>query len=431
MIKRKIYSRVLELLKEFRIVYISGPRQAGKSTLAKEIAAAVDMKYFTLDNQSLLEVANSDPHGLLASLGKKIILDEFQYVPALIPAIKMVSDDLQPDEKGVFLLTGSSDIFKSARTREALPGHMASLELYPFSVSEVSNVAINFIDYLLAEKLVPMNGQLIDRQQMADILIRGGYPEASTKSTRNRSAWFKSYVLGRLYKDFAALTATRGDYIERIDSLSRLLAGMSGNLIKYANIANSVGFDDKTVKKYMQALELMFIIKTIKPYVKNRAKRSVLGLPKIHFVDTGLACHLLGIKKAETLVMSNYYGSLLENFVLMEIVKQSGWAEEETRLYHFRDKKKNEVDIVMERDDGKIIGIEIKASASVKQQDFKGLYEFELYGGNKFARGVLIYTGAQLLPMKYKDRIFYAVPISFLLGSGLAEKKKTDKKQYS
>ena len=113
-----------------------------------------------------------------------------------------------------------------------------------------------------------------------------------------------------------------------------------------------------------------------------------------------------------------------KNFVLMEIVKQSGWAEEEIRVYHFRDKKKNEVDIVLERDDGKIIGVEVKASASVKQQDFKGLYEFELYGGNKIVRGVLIYTGAQLLPMKYKDRLFYAVPISFLLGSDLAEKKK-------
>jgi len=262
---------------------------------------------------------------------------------------------------------------------------------------------------------------------MAVKLIRRDYPEASTKSTRNRSAWFKSYVLGRLYKDFATLTATRGDYIERINSLSRLLAGMSGNLIKYANIANSVGFDDKTVKKYMQALELMFIIKMIKPYVKNRAKRSVLGLPKIHFIDTGLACHLLGLKKPKTLITSNYYGSLLENFVLMEIVKQSGWAEEEIRLYHFRDKKKNEVDIVLEKDDGKIIGVEVKASASIKQQDFKGLYELELYGGSQFVRGILVYTGALFLPMKYKDRIFYAVPISFLLGSDLAEKGKTDK----
>ncbi len=409
------------MLREFRIVYISGPRQAGKSTLAKEIAQTTDMKYFTLDNQSLLEVANSDPHGLLASLGKRIVLDEFQYVPTLIPAIKMVSDNLQPDEKGVFLLTGSSDIFKSAKTQEALPGHMARLELFPFSAVEVSSSKINIVDYLLAEEMEPLDGNLVDRLQMAEKIIRGGYPEASVKNTRNRSAWFKSYVMGRLYKDFATLTETRGDYIERIDALSRLLAGMSGNVIKYANIANRVGFDDKTVKKYMQALELMFITKTLRPYVKNRAKRSVLGMPKIHFIDTGLACYLLGLKNPKILMTSTYYGGLLENFVLMEILKQSGWAEEEISIYHFRDKKKNEVDIVMERDDGKFIGVEVKASASVKQQDFKGLYELDLYGGEKFMRGILIYTGAQLLPMRYRNRDYYAVPISFLLGTDITQ----------
>ena len=426
MIKRKIYNRAVELLREFRIVYISGPRQAGKSTLAKEIATTIDMKYFTLDNQSLLEVANSDPHGLLASLGKRIVLDEFQYVPTLIPAIKMVSDNLQPDEKGIFLLTGSSDIFKSAKTQEALPGHMARLELFPFSAVEVSHSKLNIVDYVLAQELAPLDGKLVDRLQMAEKLIRGGYPEASTKSTRNRSAWFKSYVMGRLYKDFATLTETRGDYIERIDALSRLLAGMSGNVIKYANIANKVAFDDKTVKKYMQALELMFITKTIRPYVKNRAKRSVLGLPKIHFIDTGLACYLLGLKNPKTLMTSNYYGGLLENFVFMEILKQSGWAEEEISIYHFRDKKNDEVDIVMERDDGKIIGVEVKASASVKQQDFKGLHELELYAGDKFVRGILVYTGAQLLPMRYKNRVYYAMPISFLLGTDITQQEKNN-----
>jgi len=419
MIERKIYNRALELLQNFRIVYISGPRQAGKSTLAKILAKDIGMRYFTLDNQSLYEVAKSDPHGLLESLGKKIVLDEFQYAPLLIPAIKMVSDDLRPDEKGVFLLTGSSDIFKSATTQEALPGHMAHLELYPLSVSEIEKLNVNIVDYLLSEKLYHLSGEQINRNKMAEILIRGGYPEVINKSERNRSAWYKSYVMGRLYKDFALLTTIKGDYIGKINALVRLLAGMSGNLIKYASIANSVGFDDKTVKKYMQSLELMFIIKKIEPYVRNQAKRGVVGLPKIYFFDTGLACYLLGIKRAKPLHTSHFYGGLLENFVLMEILKHSGWAQEEIRLYHFRDKKKNEVDIVIEKDDGKVIGVEVKASASVRRDDFKGLHELSLYAGNRFDKGVLFYSGDLLLPMKFKDRTFYAVPVSLILKNPL------------
>ena len=415
MIERKIYNRALELLQNFRIVYIPGPRQAGKSTLAKILAKEIGMRYFTLDNQSLYEVAKSDPHGLLESLGKKIVLDEFQYAPLLIPAIKMVSDDLRPDEKGVFLLTGSSDIFKSATTQEALPGHMAHLELYPLSISEIENINVNIVDYLLSEKLYHLSGERINRNKMAEILIRGGYPEVINKSERNRSAWYKSYVLGRLYKDFVSLTTIKGDYIGKIDALVRLLAGMSGNLIRYASIANNVGFDDKTVKKYMQSLELMFIIKKIEPYVRNQAKRGVVGLPKIQFFDTGLACYLLGIKRAKPLHMSHFYGGLLENFVLMEILKHSGWAQEEIRLYHFRDKKKNKVDIVIEKDDGKVIGVEVKASASVGRDDFKGLHELSLYAGNRFDKGVLFYSGDQLLPIKFKDRTFYAVPVSLIL----------------
>lgn len=414
MIERKLYERILELLRDFRIVYIAGPRQTGKSTLAKVIAGDVGMRYFTLDNQAFHEAAKSDPHGLLESLGKRVVLDEFQYAPPLIPAIKMVSDDLRPDEKGVFLLTGSADIFKTAKTREALPGHMAHLELYPLSISEIEESGVNIVDYLLSDKLSQVDGTLTDRNKMAGIIIRGGYPEAIGKSLRNRSAWFKSYVLGRLFKDFSALTETRGDYIGKIDALTRLLAGMSGNLLKYANIAGKVGLDDKTVKKYMQTLELMFIIKRLEPYAKNQAKRGVIGMPKIHFVDTGLACYLLGIKKAELLHASNFYGGLLENFVLMELFKHSGWASEDIRLYHFRDKKKNEVDIVIEKDDARIIGVEVKGSASVSQDDFKGLHELSLFAGNRFEKGILFYTGGQLLPMKFKNNTFYAVPISFL-----------------
>ena len=150
MYPRKLQLLVEELLTEFRVLYLTGPRQAGKTTLARSVAEHLDMGYVTLDDQATLASVKSDPHGVIRSLGsKRVVLDEFQYAPNLIPAIKEASDRLEPGVKGKFLLIGSADIFRSARTQEALPGHMARLELFPLSLSEIADQPLNIIDYLL------------------------------------------------------------------------------------------------------------------------------------------------------------------------------------------------------------------------------------------------------------------------------------------
>ena len=151
MYARRLQPLLRELLAEFRIVYLTGPRQAGKTTLARSVSRDLGLEYVTLDDQATLASVQSDPHGFLRSLGdKRAVLDEFQYVPALIPAIKEISDRLDPHEKGKFLLTGSADIFRSARTQESLPGHMARLELLPLSVTELHGQPLNVIDHLSA-----------------------------------------------------------------------------------------------------------------------------------------------------------------------------------------------------------------------------------------------------------------------------------------
>lgn len=417
MYTRKLQPLIEELLAEFRVLYLTGPRQAGKSTIARAVARRLDMGYITLDDQTTLASVESDPRGFIRSLGSKcVVLDEFQYAPALVPAIKEASDNLLSGEKGKFLLTGSADIFRSARTQEALPGHMARMELFPLSLSEIAHHQLNIVDYLSKGDFRSASVPFTSREDMAGLVLRGGYPEVQGKRPRARRAWFDSYMEGRLYKDFETLYAARGDYHSKLRAMAPYLAGISGNLLKYANVANDLMLNDKLVKSYIEILELMFIVRRVPSYLKNRAKRLAVRMPKIHYVDTGLACHLLGIHDEERLLRSRYYGSLLESMVYMECCKQAAWAREHAVVYHFRDNRQHEVDMVMERSDARIIGIEIKASSSVKSEDFKGLAALAAFAGSAFERGVVFYTGEDVLPFRQDGLTFYALPIGLLLG---------------
>jgi len=418
MYPRYIENLLLELLKEFRILYLTGPRQAGKTTLARKMAKDTGMYYVSLDQKAMLASAKNDPNGFIKSLLNRqqpIVLDEFQYAPELVSAIKLASDNLAPHERGKFFLTGSADVFSSAKTQEALPGHMARIELLTLSVTELSAGSFNLIDFLLADEITPL-GPLPDmsREDFAQALINGGYPELQTKSARARPIWLDSYLQGRLYKDFESIYAAKGDYHTKLESLIPYLAGLSGNLLKYASIANDLSQNDKVVKSYIEALEWMFIVKRLPAYVKNRAKRQTIGMPKLQMVDTGLACHLLGLVTTDELLTSNFYGGLLESFVVMECFKHMAWSQQSMKLYHYRDKQKNEVDIILEQSGGRLIAIEIKASSAVSERDFKGIAKFAEVVGPAFKFGFVFYTGSDVLPFQVGDRTFYALPLAVL-----------------
>ncbi len=416
MFERKLTSVVIELLNEFRIVYLTGPRQAGKTTLTKSIALSCGFEYMSLDNSNILRSVQNDPIGFIDSFkDKKLVLDEFQYVPELIPAIKQVSDNLSSEEKGKFLLTGSADIFKSGKTQEALPGHMARLELYPLSLSEKQNAQTNVVDFLCNQNMNISSLASLSHKELAGMILQGGYPEVQEMSYRGKQVWYDSYIEGRLFKDFESLYSARGDYRSKLKSLIPYLAGLAGNLVKYANISNDLGQEDKLIKSYIEVLELMFILKIVPAYLKNKAKRMAVTMPKLHMIDTGLACSLLGVKNENQLTTSSYFGGLLENLIFMELQKQNSWSTEQVELFHFRDSYKNEVDIVLERANNQIIGVEVKASATIKQQDFKGLIKLAELNLAKFQYGVLFYTGKDVLPFTHNDIQLFAVPISLLL----------------
>lgn len=424
MFERKLTPIITELLAEFRIVYLTGPRQAGKTTLTKIIAQNNGLEYISFDNQTILQSAQNDPIGFINSLhNTKVVLDEFQYIPELIPAIKQTSDNLPPNVKGKFLLTGSADIFRSGKTQEALPGHMARLELYPLSLSEQYKTDYNIVDLLCNENFNLNNLTLLTRADLANFILQGGYPEIQDKSSRAKQIWYKSYIEGRLFKDFETLYHAKGDYRSKLEALIPYLAGISGNLLKYSNISNDLGEDDKLVKAYIEVLELMFIIKRVPAYLKNKAKRQAITIPKLQTIDTGLACSLLGIKNEGQLLNSPHYGGLLENLIYMELLKQNSWSEEKVELLHFRDKYQNEVDIVMERDNHQIIGVEIKASATVNMHDFKGLIKLAEFNPSKFQYGVIFYSGKEILPFSKNEIKLFALPISLFIKS---DTKKDD-----
>ena len=255
----------------------------------------------------------------------------------------------------------------------------------------------------------------MSREELANLVLQGGYPEVQNKSTRGKQVWFQSYLDGRLLKDFESLYAARGDYHSKITALMPYLAGLSGNLLKYSNVSNDLGLDDKLTKTYIEILELMFIVKRLPAYLKNRSKRLATTMPKLHMIDTGLACFLLGIKNPDQLLLSSYYGGLLENFVYMELVKHSTWSNQSVEIYHYRDQHKNEVDIILEQKNGKICGIEIKASSTVKMEDFRNIIKLATDLGSVFNGGFVFYSGQEILSFSRNNIMLYALPIGLLL----------------
>ena len=270
--------------------------------------------------------------------------------------------------------------------------HKARVELYPLSLSELSGNKHSIIDYFLTADFGSNHSPAIIKEQLAQRIINGGYPEIQSKSKRAQQTWFKPYMERRLFKDFESLYAARGDYYSKIQALVPYLAGISSNLLKYSSVSNDLVIDEKPIKNYVEILDLMFIVRRLPPYLKNRSKRLV-QMPKIQFIDTGLACHLLGLSTPPQLLSSEYYGAFLEIFIYLELLKQSGWCDNEIEIFHFRDNRKNEVDLVIEQGNGDITGIEVKASSTINERDFRDLRVLSEFAGNKFARGILVYTG--------------------------------------
>ena len=404
MYRRFIEKRIREALTDTRVVLLCGPRQSGKTTLAQRIAGDT-IPFFTLDDATTLDAALTDPAGFLRGLDRAVI-DEIQRAPDLILAIKTAVDaDPRP---GRFLLTGSADLMTLPRVADSLAGRMAIVRLLPLAQSELRDARPSFLDRAFAGKN-PVSRTPIVGEDLVETVLAGGYPEALTRSAwRRRQSWYLDYVEAIVQRDVRDIA--RIDQLNLMPRLLRVLAEHSGQLVNYSGFGAPLGMNHVTVQKYVGVFENLFLLSTLPPWYAKTLKRLTKS-PKLHFLDSGLLAALTGITPDRLRKNRQPFGPLLETFVFGEILKLASWSEDRHALSHFRDKDRNEVDIAIEDGRGRIVGIEVKAAATVTAGDFSGLHRLAAGAGEKFVSGLVLYDGDRTVPF---GECIAAVPVSAL-----------------
>lgn len=384
------------------VVMVTGPRQCGKTTLVRGFASH---RYITLDDDTVLEAARGDPSGFVRGLDQAIV-DEVQRAPDLLRAIKKTIDvDRRP---GRFLLTGSANVLTLPQFSDSLAGRMQVVNLLPLSRSEIGEKKPTFLQKAMAGRVAKTTEYLIG-DDLVDAVFTGGYPEMIHRRDRQRRrAWARGYVNAIVQRDVRDIAEL--EKMEEMPRLLKVLAHHSGQLTNFTQIGGQIGLDDKTTRKYVAVLEQLFLVRRLEPWFRNRLKRLV-KTPKLHFLDSGLLAAVLGATEERIGKDRSVFGQLLETFAFAEVMKQVDWLAETCRLYHYRDKDQDEVDIIVEGGGGDVVGIEVKAAATVTAGDFKGLRKLSAACGKDFKLGVVLYDAEQTVP--FGERMF-AVPISCL-----------------
>jgi len=402
-VPRSLAVVALEAMATARVVALLGPRQAGKSTLARTLAAGeLRADYLTLDDEDVRSLALGDPRGFVAGLGRRTVLDEVQRAPDLLLAIKARVD--LDDTPGQFLVTGSANLRRIPTVGDALPGRVDYLTLWPFTQGEIARRREVFLDWLFRGAAPAVRDAPVGRAAYADRLLAGGFPEALRRSGPARGRFFAGYVDSIVERDVPD-TARVHDPLA-VGTLLRLVAARSGGLARYDSLARDAGIDGKTARAYVDVLERLFLVRVRRPWHVNLGKRQVKA-PKLYVSDPGLLAGLAGADARRLAEDDDLAGALFETFVTAELERQASWAEEALTFWHLRDGDR-EVDVIVERPSGEIAGIEVKASATVRPADFRGLVHLRDGVGDRLAAGVVLYAGERTLP--FGDRL-WAVPL--------------------
>jgi predicted AAA+ superfamily ATPase len=397
MIRRHITDHLFQALADTPVTLVNGPRQSGKSTLVQS-AELIERgrRYLTFDDPGVLGAAKLDPKGFIAGLTTPITLDEVQHVPELFSAIKVAVDRRR--ESGRFLLTGSANIMLLPQLSESLAGRIEVLTLWPFSQGEVKGVRDGFIDALFSKQPDWSAGTRseIGRDELFETILKGGYPPVATRQTgARRKAWFQSYLMTILQRDVRDL-ANIAD-LTAVPRLLAVVASRTGNLLNFADLSRNLGLPQTTLKRYFALLELTFLVQLLQPWSGNIGQRTI-RTPKPYLNDTGLLAHLLGLTLDRLEMDPGLAGGVLENFVLMELRKQSTWSETQPQFFYWRTASGQEVDIVLEDSAGRLVGVEVKANATLGRGDVRGLKALADTVGKRWLRGAVLYTGTDVIP---------------------------------
>ena len=405
-VPRHAEARIRVALADTRIVAIVGPRQSGKTTLARRIAHDHGRPFITLDDEQHRRFAEDDPIGFTRS-NPTAVIDEIQRVPNLILAIKqMVDENPRP---GRYLITGSVEMFRGSVSPDSLAGRIETVELLPFSQAEIAGAGSpGFLDRAFAGGF-PKLAKTGHASDLTERILAGGFPEALSRAVpARRRNWLLSYARSLAQRDVSDIAA-----VGKLDEMARLIdhaAASAGQLLNLSGLGSRLGVDGKTVDRWLALFEHMFLVRRVRAWHRNDLKRLV-RTPKLQFLDSGLLAALRRVDAAAIHRDRRQVGALLECFVHSELVKAAALSEEPTALSHYRDKDRVEVDLVLERSPGEVVGVEVKAGATVRPGDFKGLARLKEAAGQRFACGVVLHDGERV--QETSPRLF-AMPISVL-----------------
>jgi predicted AAA+ superfamily ATPase len=346
------------------VVTVTGPRQSGKTTLVRQ--QFPHKPYVNLEDPDVRNLANLDPRSFLEKYPDGAILDEIQRVPILLSYIQTIVDEKQ--QKGLFILTGSHQLELHEAITQSLAGRTALLTLLPMSLDELLQAGID--------------------PPLDELLLKGGYPRIykdhlePTKAYRN---YFQTYV----ERDLRQLIHVKD--LMQFERFVRICAGRVGQILNLEEIGGEVGISSHTVKEWISILEASFIVFRLQPYFENFGKR-IIKSPKLFFTDVGLATYLLSIENETQLSRDPLRGHLIENLIVLELIKWRLNQGLDPHLYYYRDVQKNEVDLIF-KEGNSLIPIEIKSSKTFHPEFLKNLQFFQRFVGNRAPKGYLIYAG--------------------------------------
>ncbi len=395
-----------QALTDSPVTLVHGPRQSGKTTLARAVGAPLGYQYLTFDDDVARAAATADPSGFVAELPARTTLDEIQRVPALFAAIKRAVD--RDRRAGRFILTGSTNVLLVPSLADSLAGRMEILRLHPLAQLELARASPTFLERLFSAGFKSHPGRRLGRE-LAERIAAGGYPAALARSAGARMRrWYLDYVQAIVERDVRDLAR-----VQALDIMPRLItlaAGQTARLVNIAELSAPFQLSRQTIRDYVTLLQRVFLLEELPPWHSNRLSRLV-KTSKLHVGDTGLAACLLGADAAALHEDRPLLGQLLETFVLQELRRQSTAYPEPLAFHHFRDRDGVEVDLVLEQGPRALAGVEVKAASTVGDADFRGLRQLREAAGSAFRAGVVLYDGE--LGVGFGDRLF-AVPINWL-----------------
>ncbi len=384
-------------------VLLSGARQVGKSTLC----LSQDRQYRVFDDLSEREAALNDSIGYITSLPKPITLDEIQKVPEVLEGIKIDIDKKRTN--GAFLLTGSANVLDMKKTKDTLAGRIIEILMWPLSQKELNNKhEENIIDLLFSKGIDGINTTDIPYTKILKAILNGGYPEIQRiESVRGRALWFNSYISTYVERDIRDVGELRD--ISAFIKFFNIIAPRSCSLLNKSDLASDSTISEPTVNNYLSMLEMIYQISLLRAYSSNISKRFIKS-PKLFMTDSGVFAHLLGITAPDEIHESSHKGDIFETFVYTELIKHISYSMTQPAIYHYRTDDKKEIDFILEKGD-KIIAIEVKASHTVKKDDFKHITDFQSKSKQNVL-GIVLYSGEHILPFGDETALRYALPLS-------------------